>query len=563
MSEPNAATDGPPSADAEGTGTSRRGILKGSILAGAAMGSGLGWSSAAHAAPAPAPRRARTQARARTPKEDAPNIIVIMTDQHRADLTAREGFELDVTPFTDRLAEDGVWFDHAYTTSPLCCPARTSMLTGRYPSAHRVRENPAVDEAVFDTDLPGLLRESGYATALIGKNHTYLDESDLDHVRFYDHGGAQHDDTDAEQRRFDQWLRDLNHDTATEPTPFPPELQCPYRIVSESTRWIDSVPDDQPFFLWMSLPEPHNPYQVPEPYFSQFPVDSLPPNSHGPDVLRDLPYAWQYLRLLGETGDPDYADSIPRARANYAGMLRLIDDQLKRFVGFLDERGLRKRTLLIVTSDHGDYFGEYGLVRKGAEVPEVLSRVPLLINGPGIAGRKGPHPAHVSLADVFPTVCGMLDTELPPGVQGRDLWPMLTGRDYPADEFTSAYVEQGMGGLPYEAADVPDPMPGTGIPGTIFDELNAVTQSGQCRMVRSGDWKIVAGTLGDTRLYHLPSDPYEVHDLSRDPRHAGRHAELLRELSTWTLRAQDPLPLPAKGYERKTDPHNYLAPYRN
>jgi arylsulfatase A-like enzyme len=492
-----------------------------------------------------------------------PNIIVITTDQQRADLTAREGFGVDTTPFADQIAGNGVWFDRAYTTSPLCCPARASLLTGRYPSAHRVRENPAVREAVFDDDLPGFLRERGYATALIGKNHSYLGASDVDHLRLYGHDGALHNDTTEQQRQFDQWLRELRHDTATEPTPFPPELQCPYRIVSDSTRWIDSVVD-QPFFLWMSFPEPHNPYQVSEPYFSLFPPEDLPPTRYGPEVLQRLPFSWQYLRQLGEAGDPDYAASIPRARANYCGMLRLFDDQLRRFVGFLDDRGLRTRTLLVVTSDHGDYAGEYGLVRKGAEVPEVLTRVPLLINGPGVTGPSGPHPAHVSLADIFPTICDALGGELPEGVQGRSLWPMLTGQDYPVEEFTSAYVEQGMGGLPYEPDDVPQPLPGLGGPGDRFnfDELNAVTQSGDRRMVRSGDWKLVADKLGSTRLYHLPSDPYEVQDLSGDPNHAERHAELMRELATWMMRAQDPLPIPPNGYRRKNDPHNYLALYR-
>src|SRR5690348_18493662 len=101
-----------------------------------------------------------------------------MTDQHRADVHARNGFPLDTMPFVDGLAANGVWFDRAYTTSPLCCPARTSLLTGRWPSAHRVTQNPAASLAVYGTDLFQVAKRAGYATALIGKNHTYLTGSD-------------------------------------------------------------------------------------------------------------------------------------------------------------------------------------------------------------------------------------------------------------------------------------------------------------------------------------------------------------------------------------------------
>ena len=485
-----------------------------------------------------------------------PNVVVIMADQQRADLTAREGFPLDTTPYVDWLAAEGTWFDRAYTTSPLCSPARTSLLTGRWPSAHRVRENPAANEAVFAADLPGVLRSAGYATGLVGKNHTYLGPGDLDHYETYSHVGAEQGTDHAE---FDDWLLKLRHRTHPEPTPFPLEEQLPYRIVSGAQRWVDSV-GDRPFLLWLSFPEPHNPYQVPEPYFSMFPA--VPPTRYGPEALDDLPYAWRYLRRLGETGDARYAESIDRARANYCGMLRLIDDQIRRFVTYLGDR--RERTLLIVTADHGDYVGEYGLLRKGAEVPELLTRVPLVVNGPGVARHDGPHPAHVSLADVFPTVCEAVGEPLPEGVQGRSLWPLLRGAPYPAEEFAGSYVEQGIGGLPYEEQDVPEPLPGLGGADgwSNFDELNAVTQSGQRRMVRAGDWKLVVDGVGRCRLYHLPSDPGELRDLSDAPEHADVRTRLLRELVGWMLRAEDPLPVPPKGYRRKRDEHNYLSPHR-
>ena len=89
---------------------------------------------------------------------DRPNVVLIMTDQQRADVSAREGFGLDTTPFLDSLARQGVWFDRSYTAAPICAVARVSMLTGRYASAHRCHSNWNMPDAVFTKDLLGVFR---------------------------------------------------------------------------------------------------------------------------------------------------------------------------------------------------------------------------------------------------------------------------------------------------------------------------------------------------------------------------------------------------------------------
>lgn len=494
---------------------------------------------------------------------DAPNIVIIMTDQQRADVSAREGFELDTTPFLDRLAAQGRWFDHAYTAVPVCAPARISMLTGRYPGAHRVRENRGTMYATYDQDLFDVARAQGYATAVVGKNHTHLHPERVDHwFHLYHDGGAGEDRTEQE-RAFDQWLRELNHAVAEAPTPFPVETQGPYRAVSDALTWIQSL-GGHPFCLWLSFPEPHNPYQVPEPYFSMFPPESLPPVQSGAEALEQLGFKWQWTRQLGEYVYPTYEQQIPRARANYFSLMRLIDDQVRRFVEFLEAEGLRDNTLLVFVSDHGDFTGEYGLVRKGPEMPETLMRVPLFFVGPGIEAEQAPHAAHVSLVDILPTICEAIGVPLPRGVQGRSLWPLLTGGDYPAAEFSSVYAEQGFGGLHYTADDNPDPehcMP----PGPVqptFDELNTYSQSGTMRMVRRGDWKLIFDMQGRGQMYNLARDPLELANRYDDPACTDEQRSLLAELLAWTLRAQDPLPYPKDKYIMKTDPRNYWAPYR-
>ncbi|MDP9383134.1 MAG: sulfatase-like hydrolase/transferase [Chloroflexota bacterium] len=436
---------------------------------------------------------------------DHPNIIVIMTDQQRADLSAREGFPLDTTPFLDSLARQGIWFNRAYTSVPVCAPARVSMLTGRFPTAHRVRENYGLDQAVYEQDLFDVMRAHGYATALVGKNHSHVLPERVDFYSEYWHDGIRCEARSPQEKAFDEWLVALHHRVSLEPTPFPLETQLPCRIVGQAQEWIRSL-GGRPFCLWLSFPEPHNPYQAPEPYYSLFPPEKLPPVQVGEEALPGKGFKWQYLRQIGEAAHPEYGDSISRARSNYLGMLRLLDDQVRRFVQFLEAEGLRENTLLVFVSDHGDFVGEYGLMRKGAEMPEVLMRVPLLFAGPGIRANAAPHNAHVSLVDLLPTLCEAAGVQSPLGVQGRSLAPLLMGNDYPDEEFASVYAEQGIGGLHYTPDDVAVTRPGLyeGETYRAFDELNACTQSGSMRMVRRGDWKLVLDMQGRGQLYNSP-----------------------------------------------------------
>ena len=327
--------------------------------------------------------------------------------------------------------------------------------------------------------------------------------------------------------------------------------------------WIDGTPRSaDPFFLWLSFPEPHNPYQVPEPYFSMFPPETLPPTLSDRSALDVKGFKYQWLRHIGETAFPDYEEQLPRARSNYLGMLRLIDDQVRRFFDYLDSKGLRDDTIVIFLSDHGDYVGEYGLVRKGAELPEVLIRIPFVVVGPGVLASDGPHPAHVSMADVMPTICEAMGIDIPRGVQGRSLWALLTGEEYPKEEFDSAYSEHGFGGLHYTADD-DFGAHGDGLsPAIGFDELNGWSQSGTMRAIRKGDWKLVFDMQEHGQLYNLAEDPVELNNLFDQPDYADIQSKMLAGLLGWTLRAQDPLPRPRRRYRFKSDTRNYWFPYR-
>jgi arylsulfatase A-like enzyme len=491
-----------------------------------------------------------------------PNILVIMADQHRAGLTRAGGFPLDTMPTLDRLSSRGVSFERAYTTAPLCVPARISMLTGRWPHAHRVRQNSAPNAAVFQSDLFQLTRGAGYRTALIGKNHTYLKPENVDVWRPYSHlDGWTPDGSPGEYREFNRWMGHLNHGTAESATPFPAQVQFPYRIASNSIDFIKESAD-RPFALWMSFAEPHNPYQVSKPYFDMFPPDAIPPRGAGPETFRTKGFQWQWLQGLEERTYPGYRGRWRRTRSNYLGMLRLIDDQVARVMGQLEASGKAQNTIVLYLADHGDYFCDYGLERKGAGLPEVLTRIPMVWSGWNIRPRK--LDAFVSTADVLPTLCEALGARIPPGVQGRSLWPMLQGKPYPQAEFETIYSEVGFGGMYYGPNDdIPENWGrGRVDPAAIptYDELNPVTQSGSLKMVRRAGWKLTFDMMGNGELYNVARDPYELANLYGRKESLEIQHQLMADLLRWTIRTQDDLPVAA--YRPKWASRNWYSEYR-
>lgn len=497
-----------------------------------------------------------------------PNIIVVLCDQYRADACRREGFELDTTPFLDSLAREGVWFDKAYCAAPACVPSRTAMQTGRFPSATRVKSNHNVQDAVFTEDLLHILKARGYCTATVGKIlHSYLGSrlDRYDYAEAYTHL-SEPDNENPRVKEFNAYLRGTNFYADYKPAPFPVEMQQPYRIVSDGISWISSVKErDEPFYLYLSIPEPHNPYQVSEPYYSLFPPEDLPPLKSNKNDLEAKGKKFTMLHQLEKMGYPDYEKHIPRVRSNYYGMMRLIDDQMKRLAEYLKKEGIYDDTVFLFVADHGDYTGEYGLIKKGAGLPDCLARIPMLWSGPGIKGNKEPHGAHVSNIDIMPTFCSMVGYPIPDGVMGRSLWPLLKGTDYPKEEFSSVIAQGGFGGRDYTSIDQLNPYKeGALVQGEHkIDELNSYTQSGVLRGLRKKDWKLIYNMQGNGRLYHISEDPGEVNDLYSAKEYRDKRLELIEDMLTWELRSQDSLPLPRQRYIYRHDKYNYWTPYND
>ena len=488
-----------------------------------------------------------------------PNIVIVMCDQMRADLRKGRGYPLDTMPFLDSFEKNWCGFENAYTSNPTCMPARVSMLTGRYASCHNVRTNHNVHDAVYSKDMIDVLKENGYATSLCGKNHSHLTKDETDFWEECFHLGAMETmNPDEDEAALDCFLKTLNFCDSDVPSPFTVKEQLPYRNVSSFFSFIDSLEKDKPFFSWVSFSEPHNPYQVPKPYFDMFPPESLP------EIKTDLTGKSEKFLFMRKMWEKVYGSDIEkrilRDRSNYLGMLRLIDDQFRRLYEGLEERGLISNTVVFFISDHGDFAGEYGLIRKGPDLAEPLVRIPFAVGGGPLKQRGIDAKIMVSITDIFPTVCALIGHKTPFGVQGRNLLPVLEGKPYPEKDFETAYSECGFGGLYWNGNDALDPeTEGAATEDWhAFDCLNTWTQAGTVRMVRKGRFKLVGDMMGVFRLYDIMGDPMEENELSGKSEYSAVFADMLKELSSALMRASDPIPSPSGRYRVKYHPDGYF-----
>jgi arylsulfatase A-like enzyme len=284
---------------------------------------------------------------------------------------------------------------------------------------------------------------------------------------------------------------------------------------------------------------------------------SLPPVLADRETAETKGEAYRYLQKEERVAVPKLDEQMSRYRTNYYGMLRLIDDQVARLFDHLEATGKLENTLFIGVSDHGDYVGDFGLMRKGAGVSESLIRIPFLVSGPGVS-KAGRSDAHVSLIDVLPTICDMIGAKIPAGTQGRSLWPLLRGEPYPAEEFRSILIEQGFGGTCWDNEDSTNPESWMHKnPNITFHELGPYTQSGTTRVLCRDDWKLVLHGTGQGELYNLAEDPAEIQNLFHEPAHASIKGELAVDMAQRLTQFQPVNPMPGEEMHIKVPHHNW------
>ena len=424
-----------------------------------------------------------------------PNIILILTDHFRPDALGPS------TPNLMALAERGVQFGNAYCASPLCQPARASIISGKLPSQHGICGNQAdpIHPDLRSSTFMRYLQQAGYHTALIGKHH-YLDRfgigmdvtDDEEQIKEYgfdsvlqvvdDDENTHNDDAYTHHLREKGLLekyREVFDQLAWEckPHPFAEEDTPDGFIGRRGVQFVEGLDSSRPFYLNLSFLGPHPPYWHPGKLQHDPQAMPEPLGDPGDVSVERGSVKYQALSL-----------SARENRAHYMDKCSLIDRWIGRLIESLEKQRILENTSIVFTSDHGDNLGDFGIWDKRFFYEQSVG-VPLIAAGPGIQGgdrRSGRRmsKALVSHLDLYPTFLELAgaDRRYDHTFRGRSLVPLL----------------QGEAGTQHSA---------------VFAELATSV------MIRNGAWKLVYDPEqgGVTNLYNLTRDPKELENLAGLP----------------------------------------------
>jgi len=461
------------------TQVSRRGFMMLSAAAAAA------WSAPRFAVGAPA--------------QDRPNILFLMADQFRGDCMGCAGHPAVQTPNLDRIAAEGAYFPHAYSSTPTCTPARAALLTGMSPWNHGMLGYGKV-AGKYPVEMPQALRDAGYYTTGIGKMHwtpqrslhgfhrTILDESSRE----------QSVDFRSDYR---SWFASVSPNLDPDATgigwndyrsavyALPEELHPTRWMGDVATRFIDTCDKQEPFFLKVSFARPHSPYDPPKRWFDRCANAPIPEPFIGDWCSRyrersdDSNSIWH-----GDMGK----EQARVSRQGYYGSVSFIDEQIGRIIEALEHRGLLERTLILFTADHGDMTGDHHLWRKSYAY-EPSASIPMLLRWPeGLVDRARGVTLEqpVEIRDILPTFLDAARAEAPVPLDGASLLGLVRGG---ADWRPFIDLEHDI----------------------CYDKTN------HWSALTDGKMKYIYDAYsGGEQLFDLVNDPGETRELAADPAHA-------------------------------------------
>jgi len=460
-----------------------------------------------------------------------PNILLLMTDQHRADLMGSDNRWGVRTPHLNRLLEQGISFTNTYCNSPICVPSRMSMMTGLFVHHHEAYDN-CTSLAVDYPTFAHALTAAGYDTVICARTHF----NGADAYHGFEHRLATDMNNPIEYGAMPaQWTGPLaprwgGVRPATEKpyeTSDSPTLMYDDYVCDQACDFLRSGRDDErPFMLMASFYGPHPMVSNREIYRSDYEKyldGDLRCEELTPEAFEALP-AHERRKLANASGKavaPDSA-SIRRFRAEYFSRVTYTDALLGRVVEALEQAGLADNTIIIYVSDHGEQMGEHGVFGKSSFF-EGTARVPLVISMPD--RRSGIVEHNVQLVDLFPTLCDMVGRgPVAHTLDGRSLMPLVRDPSASWDDL-------------------------------VFSEFYDAKAWRPNYMLKQGPWKFCHYPGEQDFLHNLEQDPGEVANLALDAAYGDRLAAMRRELFTrW-----NPPELEARARQRQAMRRELLA----
>jgi arylsulfatase A-like enzyme len=505
-----------------------------------------------------------------------PNVILIMADQLRADALSCMGNRILRTPNIDRIASAGVVFDQAFTNCPVCMASRAAIHTGRYPRSLRMRSMgmilPPDEITIAET-----LKRAGYRTGHFGKLHFLpmeytwsklnTDYDQDDPAPFLQPTGILSEATKAaaadpsKQRygfdvsvpigdltwgHYRDWLEKispehLKHHVAENwgkgraglkfgasppatrifhpmvsdffDSHLPAEIHPSYFIVQKAIEFIrENV--HRPFFADLSFVDPHHPFNAPMPFNKMYPPSQMPIPPHFDREKCYPPGLPPGLSAVIQK-QAAYPDELWQwALGNYFGMIANIDCCIGKLLDELEKLELADNTIILFTADHGEHVGDHRMLYKGSLLFDPLIRIPLLISwGTNLTPAR--RDALVQEIDLYPTVMSLLGLPIHPGVQGKDLSPILRGQTGSGYDLVTCELD-----------DLPDP------------------QYVSTLAIRSPECKLIYYPFARTgMLFNLMDDPGELRNLFFDASSRIIRDEMLLNLLDHLHRSKDPLPI--------------------
>ena len=427
-----------------------------------------------------------------------PNVLMVMADHLAPHFTSTYGHPAVLTPHLDSLAERGMRFDAFYCHSPLCAPARYSMMSGQSVSAIGAWDNAAELPASVPT-FAHHLQAVGYRTILAGKMH-FVGPDQLHGFEerlttdVYPADFAWTPDWSRPAERMEKWYHNMDPLAEAGPAVATHQIDYDEEVGYTARRKLldlarDRQRDERPFLLVASFIHPHDPYVARPEWWNRYHHDDI--DLPDPIDLDTLEPHSRRIRTGIEADTVGYTDAQARnARHGYYANTSYVDDWLGTLLATLDETGLSDTTVVMFTADHGDMLGDRGLWFK-MSFHERSARVPLVIAGPDVA--HGTVSNVASHLDLLPTLVDLATdggdwAEWVPDVEGRSLWPLATGG---SDDISEA-----------------------------FGEYTGELTSRPITMVRRNNFKYIYCETDPPLLYDVDADPLERTNLADDPAHA-------------------------------------------